>query len=76
MRGIALFLVPHLRPDCALGGILTPKLRVVLHYPLLQLLNQLLADDDILLARQFCDCFRDRVDDRLCLTRLSLGIRQ
>jgi hypothetical protein len=27
-----------------------------------QLLNQLLADEAILLARQFCDCLRDRVD--------------
>jgi len=31
-----------------------------------QLLNQFLADDAILLARQFCDCFCDRVDDLIC----------
>jgi hypothetical protein len=28
-----------------------------------QLLDQLLADDAILLTRQFCDCLRDRVDN-------------
>jgi hypothetical protein len=27
-----------------------------------QLLNHMLANDPILLARQFCDCLRDRVD--------------
>jgi hypothetical protein len=28
-----------------------------------QLLNHLLPDDAILLARQFCDCLRDRIND-------------
>jgi len=36
------------------------KLAVVVHYPS-QLLDHLLADDAILLARQFCDRLRDRV---------------
>jgi hypothetical protein len=31
-----------------------------------QLLNQLLANDAILLARQFCDCVRDRINDFIC----------
>ena len=31
-----------------------------------QLLDHLLADDPILLACQFCDCLRDRVDDFIC----------
>jgi hypothetical protein len=42
------------------GRHFTAKLRVVVHYLLHQLLNHLLADDAILLARQFCDCLRDR----------------
>jgi hypothetical protein len=36
------------------------------HYLPHQLLDQLLADEAILLARQFCDCLRDRVDDFSC----------
>jgi hypothetical protein len=36
------------------------------HYLPHQLLDHLLADDAILLARQFCDCLRDRVDDFIC----------
>jgi hypothetical protein len=28
-----------------------------------QMLNHLLPDDAILLARQFCDCLRDRIND-------------
>ena len=39
------------------------KLRVVVQYLPHQLLDHLLADDAILLARQFCDSLRDRVDD-------------
>ena len=31
-----------------------------------QLLNHLLANDAILLARQFCDCLRDRINDFTC----------
>ena len=48
------------------GGVFSAKLPVVVHYLPHQLLNQLLADDAILLARQFCDCLRDRVDDFIC----------
>jgi hypothetical protein len=33
------------------------------HYLPHQLLNHLPADDAILLACQFCDCLRDRVDN-------------
>ena len=36
---------------------------MVVHYLPHQLLNHLLADDPILLARQFCDCLRDRIND-------------
>ena len=31
-----------------------------------QFLNHLLPDDAILLARQFCDCLRDRINDFIC----------
>jgi hypothetical protein len=54
--------VPRVRADR--GGRLFPaKLGVVVHYLPHQLLDHLLADDAILLARQFCDRLRDRVDD-------------
>jgi hypothetical protein len=36
------------------------------HYLAHQLLDHLLLDHAILLARQFCDCFCDRVDDLIC----------
>ena len=42
------------------------KLGVMMHYLPHQLLNHLLADDAILLARQFCDCLRDRINDFIC----------
>ena len=42
------------------------KLGVVVHYPPHQMLNHLLADDAILLACQFCDCLRDRINDFIC----------
>ena len=50
------------RADCG-GRLFTAKFGVVVHYLPHQLLNHLLADDAILLARQFCDCLCDRVDD-------------
>ena len=53
--------VPRARADCG-GRLFTAKLGVVVHYLLHQLLDHLLADDAILLARQFCDRLRDRVD--------------
>ena len=54
-----------LRADCG-GRLFTAKLAVVVHYLPHQLLDHLLADDAILLARQFCDCLRDRVNDFIC----------
>ena len=52
----------RVRADCG-GRLFTAKLGVVVYYLPHQLLNQLLADDAILLARQFCDCLCDRVND-------------
>ncbi len=46
----------------AVGRRFTTKLGVVVHNLAHQLLNHLRADDAVLLARQFCDCLRDRVD--------------
>jgi hypothetical protein len=36
------------------------------HYLLHQFVNHLLADDPILLAREFCDRLRDRIYDFIC----------
>ena len=52
----------RVRADCG-GHFFTAKLSVVVHYLPHQLLNHLLADDAILLARQFCDRLRDRIND-------------
>ena len=49
-----------MRADCG-GRLFTAKLGVVVHNLAHQLLNHLLTDDTILLARQFCDCLRDRI---------------
>ena len=57
--------VLRVRADCG-GRLFTAKLGVVVHYLPHQMLNHLLPDDAILLARQFCDCLRDRVDDFVC----------
>ena len=57
--------VLRVRADCG-GRLFTAKLAVIVHYLPHQLLDHLLADDAILLARQFCDCLRDRVDDFIC----------
>jgi hypothetical protein len=38
-----------------------------------QLLNHLLADDAILLARQFCDCLRDRINDVICFIGIDFA---
>ena len=54
--------VLHVRADCG-GRLFTAKLGVVVHYLPHQLLDELLPDDAILLARQFCDCLRDRIND-------------
>ena len=71
MLGIALSLVPCMRPDCALGGVFAPKLRVVVRNLAHQLFNHLLPDDAILLARQFCDCLRDRVNYFICFSGID-----
>ena len=63
--------VLRVRADCG-GRFFTAKLAVVVHYLAHQLLNHLLSDDPILLARQFCDCLRDRVDDFICFRRYRL----
>ena len=53
------------RADCGRRPF-TAKLGVVVHYLPHQMLDHLLPDDAILLARQFCDCLRDRVDHFIC----------
>jgi hypothetical protein len=40
----------------------------VVHYLLHQMLNHLLPDEAILLARQLCDCLRDRINDVICFS--------
>ena len=59
-----------MRADCG-GRLFTAKLGVVVHYLPHQMLNHLLPDDAILLARQFCGCLRDSVDDVICFICLS-----
>jgi hypothetical protein len=54
--------VLHVRADCG-GRLFTAKLAVVAHIWRIRCPIQLLANDAILLTRQFCDCLRDRVDD-------------
>ena len=53
------------RADCE-GRLFTAILSVVMHNLAPQLLDHLLADEPILLARQLCDCLRDRIDDFIC----------
>ena len=57
--------VLRVRADCG-GRLFTAKVAVVVHYLSHQLLDHLLTDDPILLARQFCDCLRDRINDFIC----------
>jgi len=57
--------VRRVRADCG-GRLFAAKLAVVVHYLSHQLLDHLLTDDPILLARQFCDCLRDRINDFIC----------
>ena len=54
--------VLRVRADCG-GRLFTAKLGIVVHYLPHQLLDHLLANGAILLARQFCDCLRDRIND-------------
>ena len=60
----------HVRADCG-GRLFTAKLAVVVYYLPHQMFDHLLADDAILLARQFCD--RDRVDDFIGFTGIDLA---
>ena len=53
--------VLRVRADCG-GHLFTAKLGIVVHDLAHQLLDHLLADEAILLARQFCDRLRDRID--------------
>ena len=61
-----------MRRDCTCR-VFTAKLAVVVHYLPHQPLNQLLADGAILLARQFCDCLRYRVDDFICFRGIDFA---
>ena len=59
----------RVRADCK-GSLLHPaKLGIVIHNLAHQLLDHLLADEAILLARQFCDGLCDRVDDFIVAPR-------
>ena len=62
--------VPRVRADCTCR-VFTAKLRVVVHNLAHQLLDHLLTDEPILLARQFCD--RDRVDDFICFLGIDFA---
>ena len=42
------------------------ELAVVVHYPTHQVFDHLLTDHATLLARQFFDCLRDRINDFIC----------
>ena len=64
--------VLRVRADCG-GRLFTPKLRIVVRNLAHQLLDHLLPDDAILLARQFCDCLRDRIDDFICFIGIDFG---
>jgi hypothetical protein len=50
MLGIALFLVPCLRPDCALRGVFMAKLSIIVHNFTHQVFDQLLSHRAVLLA--------------------------
>ena len=62
--------VLRVRADCG-SRFFTAKLGVVVHYPPHQVLDHLLPDDAILLARQFCDGLRDRVDHFICFSGID-----
>ena len=64
--------VLRVRADCG-GRLFAPKLRVVVHNLAHQLLNHLLPDDAILLARQFCNCLRDRINYFICFSGIDFG---
>ncbi len=58
------------RADCE-GRLFTAKLHVVVHDLTHQLLDPLLADDAILLACQFCDRLRNRINDFICFSGID-----
>ena len=63
-----------LRVRAACGGRrFTAKLTVIVHYLPHQMLNHFLADDPLLLACQFCDCLRDRIDHFVRLTGIDFA---
>jgi len=63
-------LVPGMRRDCTYR-VFPAKLGVVVHYLSHQLLDHMLANDPILLARQFCDCLRDRINNFICFSGID-----
>ena len=62
--------VRRARADCR-GRLFTAKLGIVLHYLPHQMFDHLLADDPLLLACQFCDRLRDRIDDFVRFTGID-----
>ena len=61
-----------MRRDCTCR-VFTPKFSVVVHNLAHQLLNHLLTDDAILLAHQFCDCLRDRINYFISFSGIDFG---
>ena len=57
--------VLRIRADCG-GRPFTAKLGIIAHDCMHQVFDHLLADNAILLASQFCDCLRDRINDFIC----------
>ena len=64
--------VLRVRADCG-SRFFTAKLCIVVHNLAHQLLNHLLPDDATLLARQFCDCLRDRINDFIGFLGVDFG---
>ena len=62
----------RVRADCG-GRLFKAKLGIVLRSFLHQLLDHLLTDEPILLARQFCDCLRDRINDVICFIGIDFA---
>ena len=65
-------LVPGVRRDCTYR-VLPAKLGVAVHYLSHQLFDHMLANDPILLARQFCDRLRDRINDSIGFRVIDFG---